>query len=202
MTAPFTNLANSAWKINDTILNQHAGGVLLLQEEIVDLKRAETLLCSDLIQALQHQPISIRFLAQEGREKNDSSLAQQFEAELKRVPGKRIANTFSQCPFHPRSNVTTKSPVPTFLESSIFPNPRRMPIHITVNKAAILFQSISHTKRNHWQAPRRYLHYISILFRNVHSIVSQTLLQAVTYRPFFSRAAYSRTRKEFQLQFI
>jgi len=46
-------------------------------------------------------------------------------------------------------------------------------------------------------SPHRYLHYISILFRNVH-IQDQTLLPAVPYRPF-SRAAYSR--KEFQLQF-
>jgi len=40
----------------------------------------------------------------------------------------------------------------------------------------------------------------SILFPNVDFIQDQTLLQAVPYR-HFSRAAYCRTRKEFQLQF-
>ena len=52
-------------------------------------------------------------------------------------------STFSQCPFHPKSNVSTGSPAPTFLESSILPNSKGIPtpIHITLPQAA--FQTVT-----------------------------------------------------------
>jgi gas vesicle protein len=90
-TARFENTPASAWKIVDIILRQHEAEVLLLQEEIVDLKRAlnETAagktLYTDLQRLLAEQRDTVRSLAQQAREENNPELARQLETELKRI---------------------------------------------------------------------------------------------------------------------
>ena len=90
-TARFENTPASAWKIVDIILRQHESEVLLLQEEIVDLKRAlnETAagktLYTDLQRLLAEQRDTVRSLAQQAREENNPELARQLETELKRI---------------------------------------------------------------------------------------------------------------------
>ena len=90
-TARFLNSADSAWDIIGAILKQHETEVLLLQEEIVDLKRAlnETqagmTLYSDLQSLLAEQRDTVRSLAEQAREQSNPYLAQELEAELKRI---------------------------------------------------------------------------------------------------------------------
>ena len=90
-TARFLNSADSAWKIIDPILKDHKTEVLLLQEELVDLKRAlrETqagkALYSDLQRLLAEQRDTFRSLAKQARDESNPQLAQQLEAELKRI---------------------------------------------------------------------------------------------------------------------
>ena len=90
-TARFTNSADSAWKIVDIIAGQHETEVLLLQEELVDLKRAlnETqagkTLYSDLQKLLAEQRDTTRSLAEQARDESNPQLAHQLEAELKRI---------------------------------------------------------------------------------------------------------------------
>ena len=99
-TARFSNSAASAWKIVDIILKQHETEVLLLQEEIVDLKRAlhETqagkTLYSDLQRLLAEQRDTVRSLAAQARDEGNPQLARQLEAELKRIQ-KDFDKTFS-----------------------------------------------------------------------------------------------------------
>jgi hypothetical protein len=101
LTARFLNDADSAWKIIDPILEQHATEALLLQEELVDLKRAlnETqagkTLYSDLQKLLAEQRDTVRSLAEQAREQSDPQLAQKLEAELKRVQ-KDFDKTFNE----------------------------------------------------------------------------------------------------------
>jgi exonuclease VII small subunit len=100
-TARFSNSADSAWKIVDVILKQHETEVLLLQEEIVDLKRAlnETqagkTLYSDLQRLLAEQRDTVRSLAEQARGESNPQLARQLEAELKRIQ-KDFDKTFSE----------------------------------------------------------------------------------------------------------
>jgi exonuclease VII small subunit len=90
-TARFDNSAASVWNIIDPILKQHETEVLLLQEELVDLKRAlnETqagrALYSELQRLLAERRDTIRSLVEQAREEGNLQLAQGLEAELKRV---------------------------------------------------------------------------------------------------------------------
>ena len=101
LTARFLNSADSAWKIIDPILRQHETEVLLLQEELVDLKRAlnETqagkTLYSVLQRLLAEQRDTVRSLAEQDRKKSNPQLAQQLEAELKRIQ-KDFHKTFDE----------------------------------------------------------------------------------------------------------
>ena len=89
-TARFLNSADSAWKTVDLILEQHKTEALLLQE-LVDLKRAlnETqagkTLYSDLQRLLVGQRDTFRSLAEQARGESNPKLANQLEAELKRI---------------------------------------------------------------------------------------------------------------------
>jgi len=100
-TARFSNSANSAWKIIEIILKQHETEVLLLQEELVDLKRAlnETqagkTLYSDLQRILAEQRDTVRSLAEQARDESKPQLARELEAELKRIQ-KDFDKTFSE----------------------------------------------------------------------------------------------------------
>jgi len=100
-TDRFSNSAESAWKIVNLILEQHAFEVLLLQEELVDLKRAlnETqagkTLYSDLQRLLVEQRDTFRSLAEQARDESNPKLANQLEAELKRIQ-KDLDKTFSE----------------------------------------------------------------------------------------------------------
>ena len=90
-TARFTNTAGSAWAVIDPILKQHETEVLLLQEELVDLKRAlnETragmTLYSDLQKILAQQRDIVRSLAEQARQESNPQLARKLEADLKRI---------------------------------------------------------------------------------------------------------------------
>jgi hypothetical protein len=101
LTARFSNSADSAWEIIDIILKQHENEVLLLQEELVDLKRAlnETqagkMLYSDLQRLLAEQRDTVRSLAEQAREQSNPQLVQILEAELKRVQ-KDFDKTFNE----------------------------------------------------------------------------------------------------------
>ena len=100
-TARFSNSADSAWNIIDFILKQHETEVLLLQEELVDLKRAlsETqagkTLYSDLQRLLAEQRDTVRSLAEQAREQSNPQLAKELEAELKRIQ-KDFDKTFNE----------------------------------------------------------------------------------------------------------
>ena len=100
-TARFLNSADSAWKIVDLILEQHKTEALLLQEELVDLKRAlnETqagkTLYSDLQRLLVEQRDTFRSLVEQARDESNPKLANQLEAELKRIQ-KDLDKTFSE----------------------------------------------------------------------------------------------------------
>ena len=99
--ARFSNSAESAWQIIDTILKPHEAEVLLLQEEIVDLKRAlnEThagkILYSDLQRLLAEQRDTVRSLAEQARAQSNPQLARKLEAELKRIQ-KDFDKTFNE----------------------------------------------------------------------------------------------------------
>ena len=100
-TARFLNSPDSAWKIIDPILKQHETEVLLLQEELVDLKRAlnETqagkTLYSDLQRLLAEQRDTVRSLAEQAREQSNPQLARKLEEELKRIQ-KDFDKTFNE----------------------------------------------------------------------------------------------------------
>ena len=100
-TARFLNSADSAWNIIAPILKQHETEVLLLQEELVDLKRtlnetqAGKTLYSDLQRLLAEQRDTVRSLAEQAREQRNPQLAQKLEAELKRIQ-KDFDKTFNE----------------------------------------------------------------------------------------------------------
>jgi len=90
-TARFTNSRDSAEKIVNKILQQHEAEVLLLQEEIVELKRAlnETqagkTLYSELQKLLAEQRETVRSLVQQAQDESNPQLARQLQAELVRI---------------------------------------------------------------------------------------------------------------------
>ena len=90
-TARFMNSRESAEGIINIILQQHEAEVLLLQEEIVELKRAlnETqagkTLYSELQKLLAQQRETVRSLVQQARDESNPQLARQLEAELVRI---------------------------------------------------------------------------------------------------------------------
>ena len=90
-TARFENTPASAWEIVDIILRQDKAEVLLLQEEIVDHKRAlhETaageMLYTDLQRVLVNQRDLIRSLAQEALAESNPELAHVLKTEMKRI---------------------------------------------------------------------------------------------------------------------
>ena len=90
-TARFYNSVDSAWSIVDIVLKQHEAEVLLLQEEIVNLKlalnetQAGKTLYSDLQKLLAEQRDTTRSLAEQARDESNPQLAHQLEAELKRI---------------------------------------------------------------------------------------------------------------------
>jgi hypothetical protein len=100
-TARFLNSVDSAWKILDIILKQQESEVLLLQEEIVDLKKAlnETqagkTLYSELQKLLAEQRDTLQALAQQARDESNPKLARQLESELKRIQ-KDFNRTFNE----------------------------------------------------------------------------------------------------------
>ena len=100
-TARFLNSPDSAWKIIDPFLKQHETEVLLLQEELVDLKRAlnETqagqTLYSDLQRLLAEQRDTVRSLAEQAREQSNPQLARKLEEELRRIQ-KDFDKTFNE----------------------------------------------------------------------------------------------------------
>jgi len=100
-TARFSNTADSAWQIVEIILKHHETEVLLLQEEIVDLKRslnetqAGKTLYSDLQRLLAEQRDTVRSLAEQARDESNPELARQLDAELKRIQ-KDFDKTFSE----------------------------------------------------------------------------------------------------------
>ena len=100
-TARFLNSADSAWKIIDPILEQQETEVLLLQEELVDLKRtlnetqAGKTLYSDLQRLLAEQRDTVRSLAEQAREQSNPQLARKLEDELKRIQ-KDFDKTFNE----------------------------------------------------------------------------------------------------------
>jgi gas vesicle protein len=101
--ARFLNSVDSAQKIIDIILKQQESDreVLLLQEEIVDLKRAlnETqagkTLYSDLQRLLAQQRDTFRSLTQEAQEEGNPELARQLKSELERIQ-KDFDKTFNE----------------------------------------------------------------------------------------------------------
>ena len=100
-TARFSYSAEWAWQIIDTILKPHEAEVFLLQEEIVDLKRAlnETqagkTLYSDMQRLLAEQRDTVRSLAEQARAQSNQQLARKLEAELKRIQ-KDFDKTFNE----------------------------------------------------------------------------------------------------------
>ena len=102
-TARFLNSADSAWKIIDLILKQHETEVLLLQEELVDLKRtlnetqAGKTLYSDLQKLLAEQRNTVRSLGELARDQSnlDQQRAHQLEDDLKRIQ-KDFDKTFDE----------------------------------------------------------------------------------------------------------
>ena len=100
-TARFYNSVDSAWSIVDIVLKQHEAEVLLLQEEIVNLKlalnetQAGKTLYSDLQKLLAEQRDTVRSLAEQARDESNPQLARQLEAELKRIQ-KDFDKTFSE----------------------------------------------------------------------------------------------------------
>jgi len=99
--ARFLNSAESGWKIIQAILKHQEPEVLLLQEEIVELKRklnetqAGMTLYSDLQKILAEQRDTVRTLAEQARSESNPQLARQFDAELKRIQ-KDFDRTFKE----------------------------------------------------------------------------------------------------------
>ena len=90
-TARFLNSPDSAWKIIDLILKQRETEVLLLQEELVDLKRtlnetqAGKTLYSYLQSLLADQRDTASSLVDAAREESNPRRVHEMEAELKKI---------------------------------------------------------------------------------------------------------------------
>jgi hypothetical protein len=100
-TSRFLNSTDSAWIIINLILEEHANEALLLQEELVDLKRslnetqAGKTLYSDLQRLLAEQRDTVRSLAEQARDESNPQLARQLDDEYKRIQ-KDLDKTFTE----------------------------------------------------------------------------------------------------------
>jgi hypothetical protein len=100
-TSRFLNSTDSAWIIINLILEEHANEALLLQEELVDLKRslnetqAGKTLYSDLQRLLAEQRDTVRSLAEQARNESNPQLARQLDDEYKRIQ-KDLDKTFTE----------------------------------------------------------------------------------------------------------
>jgi hypothetical protein len=102
-TSRFLNSTDSAWRIINLLLEGHVNESLLLQEELVDLKRslnetqAGKTLYSDLQRPLAEQRDTVRSLrlAEQARDESNPQLARQLDDEYKHIQ-KDLDKTFTE----------------------------------------------------------------------------------------------------------
>jgi hypothetical protein len=101
LVARFRNTQQTAWKIIDMIIQDSTTEVLLLQEELVDLKlrlnetKAGIMLYSNLQELLLEQQRTIQLLAQQARGESDPVLLSKLAADHKRIE-KEFQKTFGE----------------------------------------------------------------------------------------------------------
>lgn len=101
LVARFRNTQQTAWKIIDMIIQESTTEVLLLQEELVDLKlrlnetKAGIMLYSNLQELLLEQQRTIQLLAQQTRAESDPALLSKLAADHKRIE-KEFQKTFGE----------------------------------------------------------------------------------------------------------
>jgi len=101
LVARFRNTPQTAWKIIDMIIQESTTEVLLLQEELVDLKlrlnetKAGIMLYSNLQELLLEQQRTIQLLAQQARGESDPVLLSKLAADHNRIE-KEFQKTFGQ----------------------------------------------------------------------------------------------------------
>lgn len=101
LVARFRNTPQTAWKIIDMIIQESTTEVLLLQEELVDLKlrlnetKAGIMLYSNLHELLLEQQRTIQLLAQQARGESDPVLLSKLAADHSRIE-KEFQKTFGQ----------------------------------------------------------------------------------------------------------
>lgn len=101
LVARFRNTRQTAWKIIDMIIQEPTAEVLLLQEELVDLKlrlnetKAGIMLYSNLQELLVEQQRTIYSLVEQARAQNDPILVSKLAAEYNRIE-KEFQKTFSE----------------------------------------------------------------------------------------------------------
>lgn len=99
--ARFRNTQQTAWKIIDIIVQESTAEVLLLQEELVDLKlrlnetKAGIMLYSNLQELLLEQQRTIQLIAQQARGESDPALVSKLAADHNRIE-KEFQKTFSE----------------------------------------------------------------------------------------------------------
>lgn len=99
--ARFRNIQQTAWKIIDIIVQESTTDVLLLQEELVDLKlrlnetKAGIMLYSNLQELLLEQQKTIQLISQQAREESDPALASKLTADHGRIE-KELQKTFGE----------------------------------------------------------------------------------------------------------
>ena len=99
--ARFRNTQQTAWKIIDIIVQESTTEVLLLQEELVDLKlrlnetKAGIMLYSNLQELLLEQQRTIQLIAQQARGENDPVLVSKLTADHNRIE-KEFQKTFGE----------------------------------------------------------------------------------------------------------
>ena len=99
--ARFRNSPQTAWKIIDIIVQESTTDVLLLQEELVDLKlrlnetKAGIMLYSNLQELLLEQQRTIQLIAQQARGESDPALTSKLAADHSRIE-KEFEKTFSE----------------------------------------------------------------------------------------------------------
>jgi hypothetical protein len=99
--ARFRNTQQTAWKIVDIIVQESTTDVLLLQEELVDLKlrlnetKAGIMLYSNLQELLLERQRTIRLIAQQAKEESDPALVSKLAADHNRIE-KEFQKTFSE----------------------------------------------------------------------------------------------------------
>lgn len=99
--ARFRNTHQTAWKIIDIIVQESTTDVLLLQEELVDLKlrlnetKAGIMLYSNLQELLLEQQKTIQLIAQQAREEGDPVLVTKLAADHSRIE-REFQKTFTE----------------------------------------------------------------------------------------------------------